>query len=83
MTDLTSALSHAPPGSWQRLTLPLARFAHGGADLSNVEGQFTVESSGALGMSVADVRFVQAGAPRGSQRTLSHRVRISSRMPIA
>jgi hypothetical protein len=57
--DLTESFRSAGAGSWVTLTLPLACLHHTGAVLELVSAPFALESSGRLGVSFDDIRFVR------------------------
>jgi len=57
--DLTARLAAARIGSWHTLAIPLACLVDQGADLSLVSAPFAVATSGALALSISDVRIVR------------------------
>lgn len=61
LLDFSRELARAPTGAWRRFVVPLACFARAGADLSHVEGPFTIETDGAFSLSFSDVRLARPG----------------------
>jgi len=59
---LTATLRSAPVGQWTTLTLPLNCFVQAGLDPKRVTAPFTLESDGALALSISGVRYTSAGA---------------------
>ena len=59
---LTATLRAAPLGQWVTLTLPLKCFTQTGLDPERVTAPFTVESDGALALSVSGVRYTSVAA---------------------
>lgn len=57
--DLTESFRSARAGSWVTLTLPLTCLHRTGAVLELVSAPFALESSGRLGVSFDDIRFVR------------------------
>jgi beta-glucosidase len=57
--DLAESFRAAHAGSWVTLTLPLTCLHHTGAVLELVSAPFALESSGRLGVSFDDIRFVR------------------------
>jgi hypothetical protein len=65
MLDQTQAFQAAPVGAWRTLSYPLSCFSARGADLSNVEAPFAIESAGRFALTISEVRLVQRkGATR-------------------
>ena len=58
MLDLTSAFRNAAVGNWTTLSFSLSCFTAHGADLSNVEAPFAIETSGRLKLTIADIRLI-------------------------
>lgn len=59
MLDQTQAFQAAPVGAWRTLSYPLSCFSARGADLSNVEAPFAIESDGRFALTISEVRLVQ------------------------
>jgi len=59
MLDLTHSFAAAPIGVWRTLSYPLSCFTAHGADLSNLEAPFEIESAGAFSLTIAEARLVQ------------------------
>ena len=53
---LTALLRHAPVRRWQSLRIPLACFAHAGANMSRIDTPFAIHTAGRLTLVVADIR---------------------------
>jgi hypothetical protein len=56
--DLTQAFRSAHAGSWATLTIPLTCLRRTGGTLERVSAPLALESSGRLGVSFDDIRFV-------------------------
>jgi beta-glucosidase len=65
MLDVTDVFRNAQPGNWRTLSIPLSCFAAAGADLAEVVAPFAVETSGAFGLTISEVRLAlgPAGPP--------------------
>jgi beta-glucosidase len=64
MLDVTQIFRHAPPGNWRTLSIPLSCFSAAGADLAQVVVPFAIETSGAFGLTISEVRLAsRAGGP--------------------
>ncbi|GAA0303870.1 exo 1,3/1,4-beta-D-glucan glucohydrolase [Sphingomonas oligophenolica] len=59
---LTATLRAAPVGQWTTLTLPLPCLAKAGLDPKRVTAPFTLESDGALALSISGIHYTSAGA---------------------
>ncbi len=59
--DLTEQLTKAPLGAWKTLVLPLKCFAGESADVSLVNGQFALDTAGALDVSFTDISLTENG----------------------
>jgi beta-glucosidase len=57
--DLSQSFRSAHAGSWETLTIPLTCFHGTGGTLERVSAPFALESSGRLGVSFDDIRFVR------------------------
>lgn len=55
--EVTDILSRAPLGVWETLKIPLKCLAGDSADVSLVNGQFALDTAGALDVSFTDIRF--------------------------
>ncbi|WP_374275193.1 exo 1,3/1,4-beta-D-glucan glucohydrolase [Brevundimonas sp.] len=55
--DITPRLSGAPAGEWGELKVRLSCFRDAGADVSAIDTPFLLETEGALGLSIEDVRL--------------------------
>jgi beta-glucosidase len=62
MLDVTQIFRHAQPGNWRTLSIPLSCFSAAGADLAQVVVPFAIETSGAFGLTISEVRL----APRAA-----------------
>jgi beta-glucosidase len=58
--DLSQSFRSAHAGSWETLTIPLTCLQRAGGTLERVSAPFALESSGRLGVSFDDIRFVRA-----------------------
>ncbi len=54
---ITQAVGGSPAGQWMHLKIPLACFAHAGADMSRISAPFSVTTSGELELSVGNIRL--------------------------
>lgn len=54
---ITRLLGSSPPGQWRHLKIPLACFAHNGADMSRISAPFSLATAGQLELSVAGVHL--------------------------
>ena len=63
MLDLTQQLQSAPVGEWRTMSYSLACFSTRGADLSNVEAPFAIESAARFSLTIANVRLVEHRGP--------------------
>ena len=63
MLDLTQRLQTAPLGEWRTMSYSLACFTTRGADLSNVEAPFAIETAARFSLTIADVRLVEHRGP--------------------
>ncbi|HWF97898.1 MAG TPA: putative glycoside hydrolase, partial [Steroidobacteraceae bacterium] len=54
---ITAELRRAPLERWQHLKIPLACFAHAGADMSHITMPFGIATTGRLVLSVANIRL--------------------------
>jgi beta-glucosidase len=52
---ITPELRHAPLARWRHLRIPLACFAHAGADMSHITMPFGIATNGRLVLSVANI----------------------------
>jgi beta-glucosidase len=59
--DLTSTFRHST-GAWQTLSIPLSCFTAKGASLASVEIPLAIETSGRLGLTIADAKLAQKAA---------------------
>jgi hypothetical protein len=57
--DLTQSFGSVHAGSWSTLTLPLACLHRAAGTLERVGAPFALESSGRLGVTFDDIRFVR------------------------
>src|SRR5262249_51451770 len=60
--DLTGTLIRAPAGQWAHLRVPLRCLAHGGTRLEAITRAFELDSTGQLGLSVANIRLESGAA---------------------
>ncbi len=70
--NLTTIFNSSALGVWRRLRIPLACWTTAGADLRDVEVPFAVSTTGAFGLTLAEVRL--ASKPMRSGRALPMRV---------
>jgi beta-glucosidase len=63
--DISKRLAAASIGHWQSLDIPLTCFAAEGADLSKIDQPFAIASSGALSLTLSEVKLVPASADTG------------------
>jgi beta-glucosidase len=61
MLDVTVKFKEARSGTWQSLSVPLSCFSSAGADLGSVVVPFALETSGAFGVTISEVKL----APKG------------------
>ena len=67
MLDITRVLQGGAQGEWRTLSIPLACFAAGGADLAGVVVPFALETSGRFGVTISEVslaRKTRGSAPK-------------------
>jgi beta-glucosidase len=57
MLDVTRVFRHAKPADWRTLSIPLACFAQEGADLTDVEAPFALETTDRFGLTISEVSF--------------------------
>lgn len=55
--DITSRLTGAPAGQWGELKMRLSCFRDAGADVGSIDTPFILETDGALGISIENVRL--------------------------
>jgi len=61
MRDLTSAFKHST-GAWQSLSVPLSCLTAKGASLASVEVPLAIETSGRLGLTIAEAKLAPTAA---------------------
>ena len=54
---ITQPLGVSPAGQWRHMKIPLACFAHAGADMSHISAPFYVTTAGELDLSVAGIHL--------------------------
>ena len=57
--DITQALTQNPPGSWQKLVVPLRCFTNGGLDARAVNAPLLLETNGAMTLSVTGLAVTE------------------------
>jgi beta-glucosidase len=62
MLDVTRVFRSAQPGDWRTLSIPLSCLSAAGADLAQVVVPFAIETSGAFGLTISEVRLAQRAA---------------------
>jgi beta-glucosidase len=62
MLDVTQVFRNAQPGDWRTLSIPLSCFTAAGADLAQVVVPFAIETWGAFGLTISEVRLAQRAA---------------------
>ncbi|WP_226667610.1 glycoside hydrolase family 3 protein [Microbulbifer aggregans] len=65
---LQASLSELQPGEWSELSIDLQCFAKAGADFSQLSSGLFLRSEGALGLSVANIKFVPGAAKDAAVR---------------
>jgi beta-glucosidase len=70
--EVTSVLAGAPLGAWQTLVIPLKCIVTAAADVSLVNGQFALETAGALDVSFTDIRIANAAANAPCPQSARH-----------
>ncbi|MFV8782105.1 glycoside hydrolase family 3 protein [Microbulbifer sp. SA54] len=65
---LQAPLAELKPGEWSELSIDLQCFAKAGADFSQVSSGLFLRSEGALGLSVANIKFVPGAAAEAAVR---------------
>ena len=61
---ITGLLRAAPAGQWTTMTVPLGCFGRAGADMAKLTTPLAITTSGALTMTISDIRILSATVPQ-------------------